>query len=185
MKGHRCFQFFQGRVNCSAWKGSTQSFNKQPSGSRGSNSALPDHKGNFLDPWAMNMATRQNLYLERFAQDNGTCWYLAVLQRPNFKDFFCSLVASVSTGSALGSYSPLKLWTVTQTLTIKKSTNLRHCVYLALCVSATPPGSQPRGKEGPPNSSQSQKQRPVLRKLPLSLIKLYPASLHQVLLVAN
>lgn len=137
-------------------------------------------------PMGYEYGHQASLYLERFAQDNGTCWYLAVLQRPNFKDFFHLLVASMSTGSALGSYNPLQLWTVTQTLTIKKkSTNLRHGMYLALCISATLLGSQPTGKEGPPNSSQLQKQRPVLRKLSLSLIKLYPASLHQIPFVAN
>lgn len=44
---------------------------------------------------------RQSLCVGRFAQDNSICWYLAVLQRLNFKDFFCILVASMRTGTAL------------------------------------------------------------------------------------
>lgn len=68
---------------------------------------------------------------KRFAQDNGKCWYMSVLQRPNFKDFFCILVASMRTESALGSYNPLKLRRVTQRLAINKKPSvgirLRHC----------------------------------------------------------
>lgn len=80
----------------------------------------------------MKMATSQSLYLERFAQDNGIYRYVEVLQRPNLEDFVCILVR---TGSALDSYSPLKLWRVTQRLAINEKssggTRLRHCVYLA------------------------------------------------------
>lgn len=67
----------------------------------------------------------------RFAQDNGKYWYMAVFQRPNFKDFFCILVASTRIVSALGSYNPLKLRRVTQRLAINKkpsvSIRFRHC----------------------------------------------------------
>lgn len=51
------------------------------------------------------------------------CWYLEV-PLDTFKGFFCILVPCTRMGSALGSYSPLKLWTVTQRLAINRMSSV-------------------------------------------------------------
>ena len=62
---------------------------------------------------------------------------MAVPQRLNFKDFFCILVASMRSESALGRYNPLKLRRVTQRLAINKKSSVsirfRHCKEKKKC----------------------------------------------------
>lgn len=102
----------------------------------------------------MKTASRQSLCLDRFAQDHGTRWYLAVLQRPDLKGFFCFLVISMRTGSVVAGHSPFETLDSDSEISQKQQFicghRLRHCVYLA--AMSLPPhlAPSPDARIGPP-----------------------------------